>query len=56
MDDTPTYDEVMRVRRYECSMIGHSWTPMMRLDSQDPVSIICDNCGRKLLVMPGEAT
>lgn len=52
MSDEPvTQDEVMRVRRHECRLRGHSWDALMRMDREDPTAFICSNCGRRLLVV-----
>lgn len=47
----PTQDEIMRVRRYECSMNGHSWSVTLTADSEDPKFLLCDHCGRRLKVV-----
>jgi hypothetical protein len=40
----PTAEEIARVRRYECSMNGHSWDVVEQFGGP-PVSIHCTHCG-----------
>ncbi len=50
-EDFVTYDDVMRVRRHECRLRGHDWDILKADGHEDPVALICDNCGRQLLVV-----
>lgn len=47
-----TYEEVMKVRRDECAMRGHSWDAIQVFGREDPVAFVCGNCGRKVNVAP----
>lgn len=49
-DRPPTPEEIARVRRYECLARGHSWREVMQFGSEDPVQIVCSNCGRSCRV------
>jgi len=52
-DDTASVDEVRRVHRYECGMVGHRWSEIMEIGKQDPTHLVCSHCGRMCEVLPG---
>ncbi len=52
-NDAPTHEEVMKVRRHECAMRGHSWDVLMVTGQEDPIALHCGNCGRHVPVGKG---
>lgn len=51
----PTHDEIQRVRRFDCSVRGHSFDVVMVMGSSDPQIIVCHNCGETWNVGPSES-
>ena len=52
MDDRrPTLDEIRLVRIDECRMNGHTWHFVDVVGREDPMMILCSNCGRQCWVM-----
>ncbi len=49
--EIPTMEDVMKVRRYDCSMRGHDWDILQATGHEDPVALICRNCDRRVRVM-----
>lgn len=43
--DSPTNEEIQRVRRWECEQRGHSWYVEQMFGVEVPVSVHCSNCG-----------
>jgi hypothetical protein len=46
MSDQPTVEEIAKVRRFECSVNGHTYTEVETMGSDGPVRVVCTNCGR----------
>ena len=46
MLDQPTWDEIIKVRRWECSMWGHDFQILQVVQHHDPVKILCGRCGK----------
>lgn len=43
VNETPTPEELQKVRAYECSMTNHSWEVLE--DMRGPTAVLCSNCG-----------
>ena len=54
MTDTATPEELAKVRRYECTMHGHSFSEVRVHQTLAPQRVICTNCGSHWAVVnPG---
>lgn len=51
MSEAPTFEEQMKVRRWECKMRGHGWDPVLKLGQETPDLFVCNHCGRTLRVV-----
>lgn len=45
----PTRDEILKVRRWQCVLQGHSWRVIESL-GRGPQMIVCTNCGARHLI------
>lgn len=51
MSEAPTREEIQKVRRYECSQVGHDWRLVETMFQDVPVKIVCERCGKSASVV-----
>ena len=49
-----SHEDIQKVRRWECSQNGHTFSELVTFGSADPVSIYCTNCGESWPLMSKE--
>jgi hypothetical protein len=49
-----TPEVILKVRRTECAMSGHTYSVLEVINSDGPSAVICTNCGRSWGVAAAE--
>lgn len=55
MSEVPTYEELRRVRRFECSVNGHSFREVVA-GTGGPIRVICDRCAASWRIHPDDVS